>query len=104
MSGKQYEQEETETSLVTWHYWKKESYMQITLFQLSDTLKYDTKCKFVCLTHSDAKQIKISRVWSRERLIAGPCKKIGRFCPKKPELLEGFQLSTFKGKVREGHG
>ena len=78
--------------------------MQITLFQLSDTLRYDTKCKFVCLTHSDAKQIKTSRVWSRERLIAGPCKKIGRFCPKIPELLEGFQLSTFKGKVREGHG
>ena len=39
-----------------------------------------------------------------EKGLLRPCKKIGTFCPQIPELLGGFQQSTFKGKVREGHG
>ena len=62
------------------------------------------KRKFVCPMDSEAKQYRNIRVWSRERFIAGPCKEMGGLCPANPELLEGFQQSTFKGKVREGHG
>ena len=43
-------------------------------------------------------------VWSRERFIEVSCKDVGGLCPPKPELSEGLQSGTFKGKVREGHG
>ena len=52
--------------------------------------------------HSEAKQNENSRVWSRERFIAEPCKKTGGSWLKNSELLEGFQQNTFKGKVKEG--
>ena len=33
------------------------------------------KCKSVCPMHSEAKQYQNIRIWSRERLTAGPCKE-----------------------------
>ena len=62
-----------------------------------------TKSKFSCLTHIEAKQTRNIRVWSKEKFIEGPCKERGGLCPQNPKRLKGFQQSTFKGKVREGH-
>ena len=53
---------------------------------------------------SEAKQTRNLGVRSRERFIAGACKKTGGLCPPNPKVLEGFQQSSYKGKVREGHG
>jgi len=49
------------------------------------------------------KQTKTSVVGA-ERFIAGSCKETGGLYLKNPQLLEGFQQITFKGKTREGHG
>ena len=49
--------------------------------------------------HSEAKLI----CWSQEKrkVYSWPRKQTGGQCPT---LLEGFQQSSFQGKVREGHG
>ena len=41
------------------------------------------------------------RVRNRERFIAEPCKEKGGWCPKRPEVPEGFQQSIFKSQVQK---
>ena len=56
----------------------------------------------VCPAHSDTKQHQNVRVWSQERITAGPCKEMGASHPKISGLPERFQQRPFIGKLREG--
>ena len=90
MSGKQYEQEETETSLVTWHYWKKESYMQITLFQLSDTLRYDTNAS-LCAWHTVMpSKSKYQEFEAEKGLLQDHARRLAGSAQKNQNSLTGF--------------
>ena len=53
--------------------------------------------------HSEAKYLNF-RAWRREGFIMESRKDNRWLVLKKPELLEGFQQSPFKGQVREGCG
>ena len=64
----------------------------------------ECKCKFVCPTHSEAKQTETLEVGAEKDLLQGHAGRKGGSYPKSPELLEGFQQSTFKGEVRERCG
>ena len=60
--------------------------------------------KFVCPTHSEAKQTEMLGVWSRERFIAGPCKKKGWLVPPKtPDALKGFSKAFLKARGVPGY-
>lgn len=64
-----------------------------------------TKSKFSCLTHIEAKQTRNIRVWSKEKFIAGPCKKSGQLYSKKLKLPDGLGREVFIGKIgSEGCG
>ena len=60
------------------------------------------KWKFVCPTHSEAKQYRNFGVWSRERFIAGPCKEMGGSCPKSPNSSKGFSKALLKARWGRG--
>ena len=59
-----------------------------------------TQCKFVCRTHSNAKQTDSG---AEKGLLQSRARKKGVLCSKNPELPERFQQSIFKGQLREGH-
>ena len=63
-----------------------------------------TECKFVCLTHVETKQTEMSEFGAEKGLLQGHARGGGWLVPRKPQIPEGFQQSTFKGKVREGRG
>lgn len=65
--------------------------------------RFVTEPKFVCRMQWSQKYQNIG-VWNRKRFIAEAWKKMGVLRPQNPERLERFQQSTFKDKVREGHG
>ena len=69
--------------------------------RLSAVAEFITKSKFVCLMPSEAKQYQNVGVWSRERVIAGPCKDKGWLLAPDPKPSKASQESIFKGKVRE---
>ena len=54
--------------------------------------------RFVCLTHSEAKQTNV-RVWSRERFTVGPTKESGWLRFKTPELPSDFGGKASVGKI-----
>ena len=60
-----------------------------------------TECMFLCLKHNESKQTKSSDFGAEECLLQGLAR---RRMPQKPDCFEGFQQSTFKGKVMEGCG
>ena len=62
-----------------------------------------TECKFVFLMQVRPNTQKHCGLEQRKvycRTVQGD----GWLCPPNPELLEGFQQSTFEGRVKEGHG
>ena len=69
--------------------------------RLSAVAEFITKSKFVCLMPREAKQCQNVRVWSRERVIAGPRKDKGWLLAPSPKPSKASQESIFKGKVRE---
>ena len=56
--------------------------------------------KFMCLTHSEAKQMETSVSLEQRRVYARLSKKNGWLTLKRPRLLEGFQGRAFKGRLR----
>ena len=60
-----------------------------------------TKCKSVCLKHSEAKQYRNIGLWSRERFITGSCKEM-IVSPKPQTLKRAFGKPLLK--VRQGRG
>ena len=49
-----------------------------------------TKCKFMCPTHGEAKQTKISEFRAEKALLQGHA-RIGWLVPPKPQTLKQFQ-------------
>ena len=58
--------------------------------------------KFVCPTHSEAKQTEMSGFGAEKVLLQGQCKENRWLTLKRTKLPSRFQGSIFKGKVREG--
>ena len=56
--------------------------------------------RFVCLTHSEAKQTKMSEFGAEKGLLQGTARQVAH-AVKIPELPTGFQHCIFKGQVRE---
>ena len=87
-------------------------------FLLCFPLEVLSNVNFLCPMHSEAKQYWNVEVCCRENFTERPYKEkrglyltlpwpptsIGPPPWKSPQFLEGFQQSTFKGKVTEGHG
>ena len=61
-----------------------------------------TQPKYVCPKHRDTKQHQNIRVWSQERITAGPCKEMGALHSNISELPERLQQRPFMGRLREG--
>ena len=57
--------------------------------------------RFMCSTHREAKRYQNFRVWSRERLTAGPCKRHRANAPK-TKFFKIFQQSIFKERLGRG--
>ena len=60
--------------------------------------------KFLCLTHSEAKQTEVSGFGAEKSLSQGPSKENKQLVLKSPELPEGCQRRVFKGKFVGGEG
>ena len=56
--------------------------------------------KFVCLAWSEAKQTETSEFGAEKGLFQGHAGRCVACATQTPKLIEGFQQSTFKGKVR----
>ena len=54
---------------------------------------YVIQGKFMCPTHSEAKQTEIAGVWGRERCISGPCRKNRWTSVRRKSLGLGVQAS-----------
>ena len=54
------------------------------------------KYKFMCLTHSEAKQYEKVGLWSREKFIAGPVKETVAYTQKALNSMKGFSKAFFK--------
>ena len=59
------------------------------------TSKGVVKLKFVCPTHSEAKQTEMSEFGAEKGLLQGPCKENRWLMLKRPELPNGFQGRSF---------
>ena len=55
------------------------------------------------LMHNEAKQTQTLE-FGAEKVHCRAWKETGSLCSENPELLKGFQQSTFKGRLREGRG
>ena len=54
-----------------------------------------TKPKFMCLTHSEAKQTETSGFGAEKGLLQGQARRMGGSCSKNPELPDGFWGEVF---------
>ena len=73
----------------------------VECLRLSATAELITNSKFVCLMPTEAKQYQNVGVWSRERVIAGPCKNKGWLLAPNSKLSKVSQESILKSKLRE---
>ena len=73
----------------------------VECLRLSAMAEFITKSKFVYLMPIEAKQYQNVRVWSKERVTAGPCKDKGWLLAPNPKLSKASQESILKGKLRE---
>ena len=73
---------------------------------LYDFLSINTKCQFLCLTHSEAKRYQNDIwVWSRGRFTAGPCEEHGWLMPQRTlQSPKRFQGTIVQLKARWGRG
>ena len=58
------------------------------------------KRKFMCLTHSEVKQMETLVSLEQRKVYARLSKKNGWLTLKRPKILEGFQGRAFKGRLR----
>lgn len=58
------------------------------------------KYKFMCLTHSEVKQMETLVSLEQRKVYARLSKKNGWLTLKRPKILEGFQGRAFKGRLR----
>lgn len=57
--------------------------------------------KFMCPTHTEAKQTKTQEFGAQKCLLQGPSKENGQLTLKTPKLPDGFQGRVFTGKICE---
>ena len=60
------------------------------------------KYKFMCLTHSEAKQYENVGLWSREKFIAGPVKETVAYAQKALNSMKGFSKAFLKSGWGKG--
>lgn len=63
-----------------------------------------TKCKFMCLVHSEAKQSKTLGLGTEKDSLLGHARRMGGSYPTNPQFPKGFQQTIFKDKMREEQG
>ena len=61
-----------------------------------------TECKFLCPTHSEAKQTETSEFGAEKGLLKGHARRTGGSCPPKPQTPQRVSAKCFKGKGRKG--